>query len=266
MHIAVAETCFPQSSRGEAMRLALQAGADGLELIFADDRAMGELGGPDRLSALADAAGEVGIAIPSIALTANCRTDGLIRASDATRQAMKQVQAALYGALELSAEVVLLPFSQKAAIAQEKEVDFLCQRLEDLAEEAEAIGVTLGIQCMLSTTQKLYVTDRIGADCVRLYCDVGDVCLRKLDPATEIRNLGAERICQVRFRDVLVREGQPPEVDLPMGRGHVDFPAVARSLHAIGYEDWICLAGPGGDRPIERAGQNVAYAKKVLAT
>jgi sugar phosphate isomerase/epimerase len=261
--IAISESCFPDAPRERAFTLAREVGADGIELIFPDARALAELDGAARADALAESARAAGVAIPSICLQANCLTDGLIAFSPATGLAMKQVRSALHGAVKLKAKVLLLPFYQKAAVEQEAELDFLCKRLTELTDEAEAIGVTIGVGSTLSVNQQQYLTDHAGGTGIRIYCDVGSVTLRRMDPSTEIRELG-ERICQVHFRDVRLRPNQPPELDLPLGQGQVDLPAVARSLQAIHYDKWVCLLARGGEDAVQDARRNVAFARKLL--
>ncbi len=264
MKIAISESAFPECPRADAMQAAAAAGADGVELVFADARAVAELTQPDRMAEIVAVAAAVGIAIPSIALDANASTDGLLRETDATEAAMDQVRAAMAGAVELGAKTILLPFFRKAAIEQESDLGVLCDALAEFGDEADEKGLTLGVESMLSANRKIYLSDRTGGIGVRHYYDVGNVLIRRLDPATELRDLGADRICQLHFKDVLVAEGRPPEMNLRMGQGQVDFPAIVRSLRAIGYDGWICLETPGGDHPADAAAENVAFARKLL--
>jgi sugar phosphate isomerase/epimerase len=261
--IAISESCFPDAPRERAIELAGRIGAEGIELIFIDGRAVAELDDASRMDALAESARAAGIVIPSICLQANCLTNGLIARSPATDAAVRQVRAAMYGAVKLNADVLQLPFYQKATIEQEGELDFLCERLSDLADEAETLGITIGVASTLSVNQKLYLADHAGGMGIRIYCDVGSTTLRRLDAPTEIRELN-ERICQVHFRDVRLRPSQPPELDLPLGEGQVDLPAVARSLQAIRYDKWVCLVARGGEDAVLDARGNLAFARKLL--
>jgi len=264
MQIVLAESCFPNVPHDEAIRLVSEAGAVGMELIVADPRGAAELADAKRLAAIAAAAKDVSVAIPSICLATNCLTDGLVRQSDATDRAVEDVRTAMRGVAELGTAVLALPFYQKAEIVSEADLEFLCRQLAGLAEEAELLGVTIGVESMLPVNQKRYLITHTGGGGVKVYYDVANCQLRKLDPATEIRDLGAEDICQIRLRDVRLRDSQPAEVDLDLGEGQVDLPAVCRSLHAVGYDRWVCLKSQGRQDPLETAKHNVAFARKLL--
>lgn len=264
MRIAMMESCFPNSDRQDAVRLAAEEGAAGLELILDDCRALVALEDAASVAEVTEMARAAGLAIPSLAVTAICRTDGLVRQSDATAPAMRLVQSAMTVAAALNAPVVLLPFFGKAAISEDSELHFLCDRLGELGEQAEPLGVTLGVESMLSTNHKIFLTDHTGGIGVRHYCDVANVVLRRRDPATEIRELGADRICQVHFKDVLLRENQPPDTNVLLGQGQVHFPAVTQALKAIGYDGWVCLETPGLSDPVATAKANMAFTRKVL--
>ena len=82
--------------------------------------------------------------------------------------------------------------------------------------------------------------------------------------ATAIRDLGREAIGQIHFRDVRISEGQPPDYNLALGEGNVDFRAVVQALRAIGYDGWIILETPPGADPLASASANLAFARDAL--
>lgn len=264
MRIAMMESCLPFERRIDAATLAAEAGAEGVEWIFYPGD-VARLSDAAHLTELRRRADQAGVAIPSFCLSANCHTDGLIRSSAETRAAMETVRTALDAAHALGAPVVLLPFFAKAAIETEEELAFACDRLSELEEQADELGVVLGIESMLAINQKQFLIDHTGGGvAVKHYCDVGNVTARKLDPAIEIRDLGAGRICGVHFKDVRVREGQPPDSEVRLGEGQVPFAAVVSSLRAIGYDGWITLETPPLDDPAATARHNVQFARKLL--
>lgn len=246
------------------MDMALAAGATGLEVLFNDERSLGELKDLERAGQIADAARQRGVLLPSVALMLLTETDGLIRQSERTEQALQIVRSAMYGAVELGADLVVLPMIRRSEIVLPEHYTFFADRLENLSEEADAIGVTLVIRSPLPLDQKMALIDHAGGIGVRHSVDPSLVHLRKLDPATEIRNLGRDRIGQIALRDAKLQENEPPVVDLPLGDGQVDLRAVGRSLKAIGFDGWLCVDSVPTEDPAETAAANVRFALDLL--
>ena len=94
--------------------------------------------------------------------------------------------------------------------------------------------------------------------------DVANVASRRQDPATELRDLGAGRLCGMHFKDVRLHGTQPAEWNIGLGQGQVDFVGVAQALKAIGYDGWITLETPPLEDPLGNAKINMAFARKVL--
>ena len=100
---------------------------------------------------------------------------------------------------------------------------------------------------------------------VKICFDTGCALSRKLDPATFLRDLGPEHLCQVHFHDLrLGKEGRPPDWNVALGAGDVDFPAVASAISAMGYEGWIIVEGPASENPPATAKADLAFARRLL--
>ncbi len=85
-----------------------------------------------------------------------------------------------------------------------------------------------------------------------------------MDLPTGIRNLGQSAIGGIHFKDVKMTA--PPEYNVRLGEGNVDFRAVAQSLKAIGYDGWIVLETPAGDEPLSNAKADLAFARSVVGS
>ncbi|MFW6065333.1 MAG: sugar phosphate isomerase/epimerase family protein [Planctomycetota bacterium] len=142
--------------------------------------------------------------------------------------------------------------------------DKAAEALSELIAPAEQAGVTLGVESSLNADQLGYLLDSLtSSPNVKVYYDTANALARKLDPVTFIRDLGPDRIAQVHFKDVRVVSGQPPDFDIPLGEGDVDFRAVVQSLRAVGYDGWIVIEAGGGG-PVAAAEKNIAFTRKVL--
>jgi sugar phosphate isomerase/epimerase len=250
MRIAIMESSFPGSDRATAAELTAQAGAQGLELIFPDRRAVDALSDDSRRAGITQSVADAGVVVSCLALTAICRTDGLVRPTENTAAAMDLIREALLAAADMGVSAVLVPFFGQSAIELEDDFKVACDCLLELSEAAEDAGVMIGVESNLAVNQQHVMLGHTGGGAsVRHYFDTGNVLLRKRDPATEIRDLGTDALVGVHFKDAIVRSGQQAATDVLMGDGQVNFQAAAQSLKAVGYDGWVTLETPGLDDP-----------------
>jgi L-ribulose-5-phosphate 3-epimerase len=266
MRFAMNQSSLDPGDLANAFELARQAGADGIEVTCeAPKAAMMLLGknGPGRVNALKQ---QFNLEVPSLSLTVLNQGKSLFGPPKVVAQAGQVISKAISAAGQVEAKVVLVPFFGKATIAVEEELERVIEALRDLAEEAEAAGQTLGVEATLNVSQQLHMLESLGAySSVKVYYDTGDTLARKLDPATALRELGRERICQVHFKDALLgEEGNPPDWNVRLGEGDVDFPAVASALRAMDYDGWIVLETPATDDPAGAARANLKSARELL--
>ena len=259
-------TSLGTSQVDESLRLAAQVGAEGLEVCVQTDKQVHELARKGYPAKLADMASQAGLAIPSICLSLLCRSTSLIGTAEQMESGKKKVVTALNAAAEAGVRVVLVPFFGHNAIELEDELRRAAEALLDLAEPAEQAGVTIGVESTLNFDQQDYLLNQLGhTEAVRMYVDTANTMARKLDFATGIRQLGAAGIAQVHFKDVRLAEGRPPDYDVPLGSGDVDFQAALRAMRAIGYDGWVVLETPPGHDPAASAKANLAFARAQLA-
>ena len=125
----------------------------------------------------------------------------------------------------LDVKVVLLAFFGKGDLRDDpKGVDEVVTRLKRVAPKAEKAGVILGIESWLSAQAHLDIINRVGSPAVKVYYDVGNSHLRGYYIYQEIRQLGGERICEIRCKE---------NASL-LGQGPIDFPRVKQALDDIG--------------------------------
>jgi len=266
MPVGIAQSALDPEDLERSFRIAAEAEAEGIELLCRDpkdiDWLLGETGG----KSLARLKKDTGLNVPSIALEALTRDESLLGPPAVAERAKTLIRAGMEAAAAVGADVVLLPFLGKAAIELDEELDRVSDALMDLAEEAEEVGITLGIESTLNVNRQLHLLEHVATyESVKVCYDTGDILARKWDPATYLRELGRGHLCQVRFRDVrLGMEGTPPQWDVALGAGDVDFPAVANAISALGYEGWVMVAGPTTEDPPTAAKRNVDFARNVL--
>ncbi|MGC9453505.1 MAG: sugar phosphate isomerase/epimerase family protein [Phycisphaerae bacterium] len=264
MNIGIMDSFLGAGTRAENFRRASQAGADGVEVVYSTTEQASQLNS-DHAAELKTLAREHGLAIPSLCIAVVNQTPSLITSLEAAGKTLELLRRAIEVSAEAGASVLLVPFFDQNAIELPEELDRAAEALNELVEPAEQAGVTLGVESSLNADQLEYLLDALtGSPNVKVYYDTANALARKLDPVTFIRDLGPGRLAQVHFKDVRVVSGQPPNYDIPLGEGDVDFDGVMQSLRAVGYDGWIVIEAGGGEDPVESAKRNIAFTRELL--
>lgn len=239
---------FSGKSAVEAMRLAKDAGFDGIELTL---DAAGDLN-PDttdaHLGELKTAAREIGIALPSVASSLYWSYSFTSDDPAERQKAHDTALTELRFAKALGADTVLLvPGSVAVEFVPDRPVvpydtayDRALAELKKLAPAAEEYGVNIGVenvwnQFLLSPLELRDFLDKVGSPYVGSYFDVGNVMYSGY-PEHWIRILG-KRIKKVHFKDFRRNPGGLNSfVDILSG--DVNWPEVMRAFADVGYDGW----------------------------
>ncbi|RPI58141.1 MAG: sugar phosphate isomerase/epimerase, partial [Planctomycetaceae bacterium] len=205
------------------------------------------------------------VRVTSLALLFLCTEPALISSGPAVARAQSDIELAIDIAAEVGAGVVLVPFFGKNKIETDAELNTAIESLQPLVEVAEAKGVTIGVENALNHAQNQAMMDGLSSPRVLTYYDVGNVMARKLDPADGIRQLGTQAIAMLHFKDVKLTEGAPPDFNVPLGGGNVQFRSVVQALKAVGYDGWLIMETPPGDDAVASAKANLEYVRAILA-
>ena len=239
---------FVGKSNREAMKLAKDAGFEGIELAL---NATGDLSmesTAEDLAGLKAYAEELGIKIPSLS-SGLCWGDSLTAEDPAERQrAHDMVEQQIKCAAALGAETVLVvPGSVSVEFVPERPVvpydvayDRALEEIKKLVPVAEEYGVEIGIEnvwnkMLLSPLEMRQFIDAVGSEKVGVYFDTGNVVYSGY-PEHWIRILG-KRIKKVHFKDYRRNPGGLNAfVDLLAG--DVDWKEVMKAFEDIGYDGW----------------------------
>jgi sugar phosphate isomerase/epimerase len=166
-----------------------------------------------------------------IALTSTCvdRLHNNYLKNDKLGQ--KWVRDAIRITKAMGLEVILLPFFGKGALETRAEMDYVGDVLRELAPEAEAAGVILGLEDTVSAEDNVHMMERSRSKAVWTYYDIGNSSRQGFDPVKEIHWLGKSRICEVHIKD-------NPHY---LGEGKIDIAGVVGALADIGYDRWTVL-------------------------
>ncbi len=266
MQIGIMQISLVGDDLGKSFDLAARAGLDGLEITCDTPAELDAMLGADGIARVQQLKKQHKIDVPSIALGILRESESLFGPEEISSAAKDVIGRAIGAAPEIGADIVLVPFLGPATVQLQEELDRVIANLEELAEDAEEAGVTLGVESTLNVNQQQHLVEHLGAyTSVKVYYDTGNALARKHDPATFLRDLGLGRICRMHFKDVrLGEEGTPPDYDVALGEGDVDFPAVVSAVRAIGYDGWIVLETPPTSDPLKAAKANLAFTRSVL--
>jgi sugar phosphate isomerase/epimerase len=249
----------------EAFRRASAAGAAGVEAVL-DDKAVPSLGQAEHAAWLKRLAADNGLALPSLCCGFLCGQRSLIGTPQDIARSQGLVRKAISTARQAGAGVLLIPFFGKNSIEVESELTTAADAMLELVEPAEEAGVMLGIESNIHMSQQQLLLSHLGdSPNVRVYFDTGNALARKFDVAAALRLLGKAKLAQVHLKDVRISTtGMPPNFDVALGEGNVDFRAVHSALKAVGYDGWLVLETPAGSDPLASAKRNVEFVRKLI--
>lgn len=239
---------FIGKTNKEAMKLAKDAGFEGIELALGADGEISMTSTDEELLSIKAYAEELGIKIPSL-------SSGLCWANSLTANDPEECQRAfdmvvrqLYCAKMIGAETILvIPGSVSVEFVPEWGVvdydvvwDRALEQMKKLAPIAAEYGVQIGLEnvwnkFLLSPLEMRNFIDAVGSEWVGAYLDTGNMVYSGY-PEQWIKILG-KRIFKVHFKDYRRNPGGLNAfVDLLAG--DVDWKAVRAAFEAIGYEGW----------------------------
>ena len=239
---------FIGKTNKEAMKLAKDAGFEGIELALGGDGEISMTSTDEELLSIKAYAEELGIKIPSLS-SGLCWANSLTANDPEERQrAFDMVVRQLYCAKMLGAETILvIPGSVSVEFVPEWGVvdydvvwDRALEQMKKLAPIAEEYGVQIGLEnvwnkFLLSPLEMRNFIDAVGSPWVGAYLDTGNMVYSGY-PEQWIKILG-KRIFKVHFKDYRRNPGGLNAfVDLLAG--DVDWKAVRAAFAAIGYEGW----------------------------
>jgi hexulose-6-phosphate isomerase len=240
---------FIGKTNKEAMKLAKDAGFEGIELALGADGEISMTSSDEELLSIKAYAEELGIKIPSLS-SGLCWANSLTANDPEERQrAFDMVVRQLYCAKMIGAETILvIPGSVSVEFVPEWGVvdydvvwDRALEQVKKLAPIAEEMGVQIGLEnvwnkFLLSPLEMRNFIDAVGSKWVGAYFDTGNVVYSGY-PEQWIKILG-KRIFKVHFKDYR-REAGALYGFVDLLAGDVNYPAVTEALASVGYDGWV---------------------------
>jgi sugar phosphate isomerase/epimerase len=234
----------------EAVALAKQIGFDGVQISLSRLDTGSDWIGNNVLDRFVAESKRVSLPIASVCL--NILHRNYLKSDPIGKQ---RVVDAIGMAKRVGVRVILLPFFGRGAIERTAEMDYVGDALREIAPQAQAAGVILGLEDTISARDNVRIMERTKSPAVLTYYDVGNSTKAGFNVVEEIRWLGKDRICEVHLKD-------NPNY---LGKGSIDFPAIVDALADIGFAEWAELEtdAPSGNIPKDLA-TNLAFIRGLV--
>jgi L-ribulose-5-phosphate 3-epimerase len=241
-------------SFGDNLEAAKRAGLDGVEVGVGGPAERLRLADPEVRQRIKDQMKTTGLKVSSLSM------DLLNGNPVATEpRAVAWLTQTIDAAQDLGAKGILVPFFGQADLKRGKDlkpeaVEAVVAKLKQVAPQAQAAKIYLGMETTCSAKQDLEILDRIGSDWVACYYDIGNSTNNGYDVPAEIREIKG-RICLVHFKDG----------SSYLGEGKIKMEPVAEALKAINYEGWIVLETSNPSKNAEAdCKRNGDYCRKLM--
>jgi len=240
---------FAGTSLEENMKLAKDAGFDGIELALDETGDVSLESTKDDILKVKEMAEKIGLELYSVASglywTYNYTSENEANRIKAKEITKKQLEVASWLGCDT---ILVVPGAVDVAFDPASEIveydvafDRALSALKELAPYAEELKVSIGVEnvwnkFLLSPLEMADFIDKVGSDYVGSYFDVGNVVYIG-HPEHWIKVLG-KRIKKVHFKDYRKEAGSLCGfVDLLSG--DVNWPKVMEQFENIGYDNWV---------------------------
>ena len=240
---------FAGANLEENMKLAKDAGFDGIELALDEIGEVSLNSSKDDILKIKEMADKIGLELYSVASglywTYNYTSENAENREKAKKITKKQLEIASWLGCDT---ILVVPGAVDVAFDPASEIveyDVAYERalsaLKELAPYAEELKVSIGVEnvwnkFLLSPMEMADFIDKVGSDYVGAYFDVGNV-LYIGHPEHWIKVLG-KRIKKVHFKDYRKEAGGLCGfVDLLSG--DVNWPEVMKKFNDIAYDGWV---------------------------
>ena len=258
--IAVCDWMILKRQKLSALELTKEIGADGVEVDMGSlgDRETfdNQLAKPEIRQQFLDKARELNLEICSLAMS------GFYAQSFAERPTVPlMVEDCIETMKQMNVKVAFLPLGVRGDLMKHPELrPVIVQRLKALAPRAEQAKVVLGLETSLPAADEVKLLAEIGSSAIRSYFNFANALQAKRDLLSELRTLGAERICQIHCTDEdgVWLQNNP----------RLDMRAVKQTLDEMNWSGWLVIERSRDARDSRNVkknfGANTAYLKSIF--
>ena len=242
-------------------QLAREIGADGVEMdmgplgqrVLFDNKLRDE----HFQQLFCHTADSVGIKVPSMAMSGFFAQNFLKR--DNYRDLINDC---LQSMTVMGAKVAFLPLGGSGHEWKEKGEarTELVRRLHEVGEMARLEGKVIAIRTQLDARANIKLLKEVDSEGIKIYYNLQDAVDQGLDPAKELKKLGAKRVAQI-------HASLTDSVTLDQD-SRIDMYSVKKALDKMNWSGWLVVERSRNAKDVRNVkgnyGRNVAYLKEIF--
>lgn len=172
-------------------------------------------------------------------------------------------KAAMRLAHDLGAGVVVNQVGRVPDDTKSRSWEMLVEVLSDLGRHGEHVGALLAARTGSESGEDLArLVNGLPAGTIGVDFDPGNLIINGFSPAEALESLGSHVLhvhAKDGVRDLAIGRG----LEVPLGRGSADFPALLGVLEERGYRGYFTIERSTGNDPVEQVGQAVKYLRAL---
>ncbi len=183
--------------------------------------------------------------------------EDLDRRIDATKAAMRM-------AFSLGAGSVVNQIGRLPGENETSSWATITQSLTDLGQFGQHVGAMLAAETGATTLEEWQrLLDAVPVNSFHLCLNPGESVMHGQNPEELVAGVPTP-IGHVRISDGARDLARGRGVQVPIGRGSVDFPAVLASLEQHGYRGYLCVVRDECEEPVEDIANGIQYLKSLF--
>ena len=182
---------------------------------------------------------------------------------DDLERRVEGTKAAMQLAHDLGANVVVNQIGRVPAEPEGPDWNMLVEVLADLGRWGQHVGALLAAETGSESGQDLArLLAALPPGSIGVNLDPGNLIVNGFSTIDAVHALGPN-ILHVHAKDGVRDLAQGRGVEVPLGRGSADFPALLGALEERDYRGYLTIERTGGENPIYEVGQAVQYLKSL---
>jgi len=257
--VAVCDWMILKRQKPGAFQLAKDLGADGVELdmgsLGTNETFVNSLTNTTNCRRFLDTAQALNLEISSVAMS------GFYGQSFAERTTVpRMTQDCMDTMRAMDVKIAFLPLGVSDLLKHPEMHSKVVERLKIASLQAEKAGAVIGVESELPAAEQIKLLEEVNSPAIKICFNFADAIQNNRDLISELKTLGADRICEIHATD---QDGAWLQND-----SHINLPQVKAALDAMKWRGWLVIERSRDTNDVHNVRKNysanAAYLKKVF--